>query len=78
MIVGNDTLFFLTVPHAFRQIGMIFLVPRVLARPLPEAFAGPAAYGDLLTGVLAFLALVALRNSWSVASDTAAAYAHSR
>ncbi len=63
----NEALFFLTVPHAFRHIGMIFLVPGVVARPLPEAFAAPAAYGDLLTGVLALLALVALRNSWSVA-----------
>ena len=63
----NEALFFLTIPHAFRHVGMIFLVPGVVARPLPEAFAGPAAYGDLLTGVLAFLALVALRNSWSVA-----------
>ena len=63
----NEALFFLTVPHAFRHIGMVFLIPGVVARPLPEAFAAPAAYGDLLTGVLAFLALVALRNSWSVA-----------
>ncbi|MCZ6860041.1 MAG: hypothetical protein O7I42_07160 [Alphaproteobacteria bacterium] len=63
----NEALFFLTVPHAFRHIGMVFLVPGMVARPLPETFAAPAAYGDLLTGVLAFLALVALRNNWSVA-----------
>ncbi len=63
----NEALFFLTVPHAFRHIGMVFLVPGVVARPLPESFAAPAAYGDLLTGVLAFLALVALRNNWSAA-----------
>ena len=66
----NEALFFLTVPHAFRYIGMVFLVPGVVARPLPETFAAPAAYGDLLTGVLALLALVALRNSWSVARVT--------
>ena len=64
---SKEALFFLTVPHAFRHIGLVFLVPGVVARPLPETFAGPAAYGDLLTGVLALLALVALRNSWSVA-----------
>ncbi|MEE8118334.1 MAG: hypothetical protein V3T39_02120 [Gammaproteobacteria bacterium] len=63
----NEALFFLTVPHAFRHIGMVFLVPGVVAQPLSETFAAPAAYGDLLTGVLAFLALVALRNNWSVA-----------
>ncbi len=63
----NEALFFLTVPHAFRHIGMVFLVPGVVAGPLPETFAAPAALGDLLTGVLAFLALIALRNNWSVA-----------
>ncbi len=31
---------------------------------LPDAFAVPGAYGDLLTVVLAFLALVALRAHW--------------
>jgi len=49
----NEALFFLTVPHAFRHIGMVFLVPGVVAGPLPETFAAPAAFGDLLTGVLA-------------------------
>ena len=63
----NEALFFLTVPHAFRHIGMVFLVPGVVAGPLPETFAAPAALGDLLTGVLAFLALIALRYDWSVA-----------
>lgn len=46
-------------------MGLIFLVPGVVARPLPASFANPAAYGDLLTGVLALLALIALRNSWA-------------
>jgi len=63
----NEALFFLTIPHAFRHIGMVFLVPGVLAQPLPDAFAIPAAYGDLLTGVLAFLALIALRSGWGAA-----------
>jgi hypothetical protein len=62
-------LFFLAVPHAFRHIGMVFLVPGVVAGPLPEIFAAPAALGDLFTGVLAFLALIALRNNWAVAQS---------
>ena len=37
----------------------------MVAQPLPEGFANPAAYGDLLTGVLALLALVALRTGWA-------------
>ena len=55
----------LALPHAFRHIGMVFLVPGVVAQPLGAGFAIPAAYGDLLTGVLALLAFVALRASWS-------------
>ena len=62
---ATEALFFLTVPHAFRHIGMVFLVPGVVAAPLPESFAAPAALGDLLTGVLAFLALIALRKNGS-------------
>ncbi len=60
-----DALFWLTLPHAFRYMGMVFLVPGVVARPLPDAFATPAAYGDLVTGVLALLALIALRTGWA-------------
>ncbi len=58
-------LFWLTLPHAFRHVGMVFLVPGVVAQPLPEAFAIPAAYGDLATGLLALLALIGLRSSWA-------------
>jgi len=61
----HDALFWLTLPHAFRYIGLVFLVPGVVARPLPDAFATPAAYGDLVTGVLALLALIALRTGWA-------------
>ena len=60
----HDALFWLTLPHAFRHMGMVFLVPGVVARPLPDTFAPAAAYGDLITGVLALLALIALRTSW--------------
>ncbi len=60
----NEALFWLTLPHAFRHIGMVFLVPGIAAQPLPASFAAPAAYGDLLSGVLALLALVALRTGW--------------
>ena len=61
----RKALFWLTVPHAFRHIGMVFLVPGVVAEPLPEGFAVPAAYGDLVTGLLALLALILLRKSWA-------------
>ena len=61
----HQALFWLTLPHAFRHIGMVFLVPGVVAQPLPSAFATPAAYGDLVAGMLALLALIALRTGWA-------------
>ena len=63
----HEALFWLSLPHAFRHIGMVFLVPGVVDQPLPNGFAIPAAYGDLAAGLLALLALVALRARWSVA-----------
>ena len=50
--------------HAFRHLGMVFLVPTVVGPSLPPAFAVPAAYGDLLAALLALLAIVALRAGW--------------
>ncbi len=57
----------LLVLHAFRHVGMVFLVTTVVGQPLPATFAAPAAYGDLLAGLLALLALIALRARWVVA-----------
>jgi hypothetical protein len=42
--------------HAFRFVGLAFLVPGVVSPDLPDAFARPAAYGDLATAVLALFA----------------------
>jgi len=47
--------------HAFRFVGLAFLVPGVVAPDLPMSFARAAAYGDLAACVLALLALAALR-----------------
>lgn len=46
--------------HAFRYVGLAFLVPGVVSPELPEAFARPAAYGDLATSLLALLAIATL------------------
>jgi hypothetical protein len=48
--------------HAFRFIGLAFLVPGVVSLDLPDAFAKPAAYGDLATSLLALLAIATLGN----------------
>ncbi len=53
--------------HAFRHVGMVFLLPTVVGRVLPAAFAVPTAYGDLLAALLALLAIIGLRGRWKVA-----------
>jgi uncharacterized membrane protein len=62
-----DALRPLLVLHAFRFIGLSFLVPGVVSSDLPMAFARDAAFGDLAAAVLALLALAALRSRWGVA-----------
>jgi hypothetical protein len=47
--------------HSFRFFGLVFILPGVVGPNLPAGFATFAAYGDLATGVLAMLALLAVR-----------------
>ena len=47
--------------HAFRFLGLAFMVPGVVSADLPSTFAQPVAYGDFITAVLALLALATLR-----------------
>lgn len=63
----HDALIPLLFLHAFRHIGMVFLVPAVAAPTLPRGFALPAAYGDLAAGLLALLAIGTLRARWPIA-----------
>ncbi len=55
-----DALRPLLLLHAFRFVGLAFLVPGVVSPDLPAAFARPAAYGDFATAFLALLANAAL------------------
>ena len=48
--------------HSFRFIGLAFLVPGVVSPDLPDGFARPAAYGDLIAAALALLALAGLQS----------------
>jgi hypothetical protein len=57
-----DALRPLLLLHSFRFIGLAFLVPGVVSADLPDAFARPAAYGDLIAACLALLALAGLRS----------------
>ena len=48
--------------HAFRFIGLGFIVPGVVSPDLPAALAQPAAYGDLGASLLALAALGMLKH----------------
>jgi hypothetical protein len=50
-----------------RVNGLMFLIPGLVSRDLPEAFARPTAYGDVASAVLALVALGALRYELAVA-----------
>lgn len=62
----SDALFWLSVPHAFRHLGLVFLVPGVVSPSLADSFAIEAGYGDLAAGILAILALIALQKRWGI------------
>ncbi len=53
--------------HAFRFIGLAFLIPGVVSPDLPPAFAHPAAYGDTIAAILALLSLLLLPSTTGVA-----------
>jgi len=57
----------LLILHSFRFIGLAFMVPGVVSPDLPPAFAHAAAYGDMVTAILAVLALISLSTSGGVA-----------
>jgi len=50
-----------------RVNGLMFLMPGLVSRELPRAFAAPTAYGDLTAALLALLALWPLRTENAVA-----------
>jgi hypothetical protein len=56
----------LLILHSFRFIGLAFLVPGVVSPDLPSTFAHSAAYGDIITAILALLALISLPSAAGV------------
>jgi hypothetical protein len=61
----KTALMILIAPHALRHIGLTFLVPSVVDPSLPSSFALTAAYGDFISGLLAIIAIVAIRRDWA-------------
>ena len=58
----------LLILHSFRFIGLVFLIPGVVSREVPHAFADAAAYGDLVTAILALFSLRLLPSPAGVAA----------
>jgi hypothetical protein len=56
----NEALRPLLMFHAFRFVGLSFLVPGVVSPDLPAVFAEGAAYGDIVAAALALLTLALL------------------
>ena len=44
--------------HSLRHLGLMFLAPGAIYEGMPAQFAYPAAFGDLLTAVLAMTAIL--------------------
>jgi hypothetical protein len=57
----------LASPHAFRFLGMNFLVAGFVSPELSSAFANQIGWGDLIAAVLALLAMAALSWRWTFA-----------
>jgi len=68
VVSPSSALTALVAIHMYRFVGLGFLVPGVTSPTLPPAFAGPAAWGNLVAAILALVATVALRAdaSWAL------------
>lgn len=63
----NEALQILLLPHAFRHLGLVFLVPTFVTDGLATPFANAAAYGDFAAAILAIFALFLIRAKSSLA-----------
>ena len=59
---GREILKPILMLHGFRFLGLAFLAPGVVSPDLPATFAQPVAYGDLVSAILALLALATLES----------------
>jgi hypothetical protein len=57
----DDALVVLMLPHAFRVMGLGFLIDGVVSPELPSKAAIPAAWGDFGAAILAMVAIAAIR-----------------
>lgn len=66
-MAADRALALLLLPHTLRHVGLTFLVPVVAGPGMPAGFAAGAGYGDLASGLLALVALIALHGRWRAA-----------
>ncbi|MBS7806788.1 hypothetical protein [Variovorax sp. PCZ-1] len=54
--------------HSMRHLGLMFLTTGVTSSAMPKQFAVPAAAGDFLSAVLAFMAacLIQRKSAWAI------------
>jgi hypothetical protein len=67
----RQALICLVAPHMFlRPIGLSFFVPGTVSETLPKSWSVPAGYGDLVAGILAIIATIALYGAagWAIAA----------
>jgi len=57
---ARDVLIPILLLHSLRHLGLMFLAPGGVYAGIPQAFAEPAAFGDLLAALLALAAIAAL------------------
>ncbi|WGR95450.1 hypothetical protein MTX26_06370 [Bradyrhizobium sp. ISRA443] len=62
-----DALRLLAAFHAFRFLGMNFMVAGFVSPKLSSDFASKIGWGDLIAAVLALLSMAALSGRWSIA-----------
>jgi hypothetical protein len=60
--------------HAMRHLGLMFLAPGAVYYGMPLEFATRAAYGDLLTAVLALIAIAAVTGRSGLARPVVALF----
>ena len=51
--------------HSLRHLGLMFLTRGAVYPGLPQQFAYPAALGDLITAVLAFVSVFQVSRNWA-------------
>src|SRR5262245_29492271 len=63
----RDVLVPILLLHSLRHLGLMFLTRGAIYLGLPTQFAWPAALGDFITAILAFVAIGPVLRDWPVA-----------